>query len=139
VEPVSRLYRLHPDGLANTLRAGAGTERGAFTSPRPIHPKHPRVVTVREAARLHSFPDWFGFHATKWHGFRQIGNAVPPLLGRAVGSALMHALNCHPVSPARRIELGDRRLLDLSMRLAAERLGADPTELPAPRSSIATR
>ena len=33
-------------------------------------------LTVREAARLHSFPDWFRLHRTKWHGFRQVGNAA---------------------------------------------------------------
>src|SRR5690606_2577253 len=65
-EPVSRFYRLDPEGLCNTLRAGSGSERGAFTSPRPIHPRLPRVISVREAARLHSFPDWFRFHETKW-------------------------------------------------------------------------
>nr|WP_319923570.1 DNA cytosine methyltransferase [Klebsiella pneumoniae] len=66
------------NGLCNTLRAGTASDRGAFTSPRPIHPIYPRVITVREAARLHSYPDWFRFHVTKWHGFRQVGNSVPP-------------------------------------------------------------
>ena len=48
VEPISRFLRLAPDGLCNTLRAGSGSERGAFTSPRPIHPFRPRVLSVRE-------------------------------------------------------------------------------------------
>ncbi len=48
VEPVSRFLKLDPDGLCNTLRAGTGSDRGAFTSPRPIHPHAPRVITVRE-------------------------------------------------------------------------------------------
>src|SRR5439155_12575738 len=74
-EPVSRFYRPHPSGVCNTLRAGTGSERGAYTSPRPIHPKLPRVISVREAARIHGFPDWFRLHRSKWHGFRQIGNA----------------------------------------------------------------
>ena len=51
VETVSRFHRLHPEGLCNTLRAGTGHDRGSFTSPRPIHPHEPRVLTVREAAR----------------------------------------------------------------------------------------
>ena len=80
-EPVSRFLRLHPDGVCNTLRAGTASDRGAFTAPRPIHPTLPRVITVREAARLHGYPDWFRMHVTKWNGFREIGNSVPALLG----------------------------------------------------------
>ncbi|WP_458020251.1 DNA cytosine methyltransferase, partial [Klebsiella pneumoniae] len=75
VEPISRFKKLSMNGLCNTLRAGTASDRGAFTSPRPIHPIYPRVITVREAARLHSYPDWFRFHVTKWHGFRQVGNS----------------------------------------------------------------
>ncbi|OBI56754.1 DNA cytosine methyltransferase [Mycobacterium sp. E787] len=91
VEPVSRFLRLHPEGISNTLRAGTSSDRGAYTSPRPIHPTLPRVITVREAARLHGYPDWFRFHMTKWHGFRQIGNSVPPPLARAVAASLLDA------------------------------------------------
>ena len=50
-----------------------------------------RCITVREAARLHSFPDWFVFRGTRWHGFRQIGNSVPPLLAKAVAEAVLTA------------------------------------------------
>lgn len=91
-EPVSRFYRLSRNGLSPTIRAGTGPENGSFMAPRPIHSVHPRCVTVREAARLHSFPDWFEFHRTKWHGFRQIGNSVPPLLARAVADAVLQVL-----------------------------------------------
>lgn len=91
VEPVSRFLRLHPFGVCNTLRAGSGSDHGSHTAPRPIHPEHPRVITVREAARLHGYPDWFAFHATKWHGFRQVGNSVPPPLARAVAAELLRA------------------------------------------------
>lgn len=92
VEPISRYIRLSSSGLAPTLRAGTGPERGSHTSPRPIHPIEPRCITVREGARLHSFPDWFQFHAAKWHAFRQIGNSVPPRLARAVGQAVHAAI-----------------------------------------------
>ncbi len=84
VEPISRFFKLPSLGVANTLRAGTDGARGAFTSPRPIHYKYDRCVTVREMARLHGFPDWFRFNVTKWHGARQIGNAVPPPLARAI-------------------------------------------------------
>jgi len=133
-EPISRFYRLHPEGLCNTLRAGTGSERGAFTSPRPIHPKRPRVISVREAARLHSMPDWFQLHATKWHGFRQIGNAVAPLLGRAIGESLTEALGVQPRKPRLKQPLGDIRLLNLTMSEAAARYGVEPDQIPAPRT-----
>ena len=76
-EPISRFYKLSANGVSNTLRAGTDAARGAFTSPRPIHYRYARDLTVREMARLHGFPDWFRFQHTKWHGARQIGNAVP--------------------------------------------------------------
>jgi DNA (cytosine-5)-methyltransferase 1 len=132
-EPVSRFYRLDPDGLCNTLRAGTGSERGAYTSPRPIHPTLPRVLSVREAARLHSFPDWFRLHATKWHGFRQIGNAVAPLVGRAVGQEILRALDVRRARPRRFLPLGDDALLSLQMVGATAYFGADKEAIPAQR------
>jgi DNA (cytosine-5)-methyltransferase 1 len=118
-EAISRFLRLDPNGLCNTLRAGTDSARGAHTSPRPIHPHHARVLTVREAARLHSYPDWFRLHATKWHGFRQIGNSVPPLLGRAVASSVMKALGLKPTRPRASMELGNPALLTMNMGQAA--------------------
>lgn len=91
-EPISRFYRLNKGGLATTLRAGTGPENGSYMAPRPIHPETPRCITVREAARLHSFPDWFQFNRTKWHGFQQIGNSVPPRLALAVAERIAHEL-----------------------------------------------
>ncbi|HVB33671.1 MAG TPA: DNA cytosine methyltransferase [Patescibacteria group bacterium] len=123
IEPVSRFLKLDPDGISNTLRAGTGSDRGAFTSPRPIHPYAPRCITVREAARLHSYPDWFRFHATKWHGFRQVGNSVPPLLARAVASRVMRALGLKPKRPRKIVRLGDEKLLWLTMSEASARYG----------------
>jgi DNA (cytosine-5)-methyltransferase 1 len=123
VEPVSRFKRLSLSGLCNTLRAGTASDRGAFTSPRPIHPVASRVITVREAARLHSYPDWFRFHVTKWHGFRQIGNSVPPLLARAVGGQVLKALGVQAHRPAESVKLGDPGLLAFSMTEAAAIFG----------------
>ncbi|MDQ2925208.1 MAG: DNA cytosine methyltransferase [Acidobacteriota bacterium] len=119
VEPISRFFKLDPNGICNTLRAGTGSDRGAFTSPRPIHPIYPRCISVREAARLHSYPDWFRFHATKWHGFRQIGNSVPPRLGRAVASRIAAAAGISPVKPHTKKNLGQESLLTLNMTEAA--------------------
>src|SRR4029079_1705774 len=100
---------------------------GASTSPRPIHPFSPRCITVREAARLHSYPDWFRFHVTKWHGFRQIGNSVPPFLARAVGAQVMQALGRKPSKPRRTMRLGEERLLTLQMVDAAKMYGVPST------------
>ncbi|WP_034461346.1 DNA cytosine methyltransferase [Buttiauxella noackiae] len=119
-EPVSRFRKLDFNGLCNTLRAGTDSARGAFTSPRPIHPALPRVITVREAARLHSYPDWFRFHSTKWHGFRQLGNSVPPFLARAVASEIIKKLEVSPSKPKKKLDLGDEWLLTLDMKSAAK-------------------
>lgn len=128
IEPISRFLRLDPEGLCNTLRAGTDSARGAFTSPRPIHPYHPRVITVREAARLHSYPDWFRFHATKWHGFRQIGNSVPPLLGRAVAGQIIKALGVTPEKPRQNFMLNtDDSVLKYDMSKAAHYFGVPAT------------
>lgn len=123
VEPISRFFKLPADGLSNTLRAGTDSSRGAFTSPRPIHYAHPRCITVREMARLHGFPDWFRFHVTKWHGARQIGNAVPPPLARAVAAEIARAMGHSPDRPEESIKLGDSALLRMEMSEAAAHFG----------------
>ncbi|HEY9694568.1 MAG TPA: DNA cytosine methyltransferase [Oculatellaceae cyanobacterium] len=125
-EPISRFHKLDPHGICNTLRAGTPSNRGAFTSPRPIHPFIPRCITVREAARLHSYPDWFRFHVTKWHGFRQIGNSVPPLLAKAVATEIIHALGITPIQPNNKQELGEEQLLKLNMSQACQKYSLDP-------------
>jgi DNA (cytosine-5)-methyltransferase 1 len=133
-ESVSKCYRLAPERQARTLRAGTGRERGAFTSPRPIHPTHPRAITVREAARLHAFPDWFRFNTTNWHGHRQIGNSVPPLLARAAGQHIALALGASPARGRRVVSLGKDDLLIVSPRDAMKIVSAVPEQTPAKRT-----
>jgi DNA (cytosine-5)-methyltransferase 1 len=63
-----------------------------------VHPRNPRIMTVRELARIQSFPDWFEFRSKETTGshrrkvevpqYSQVGNAVPPLLGQAVGEVV---------------------------------------------------
>ena len=64
-----------------------------------IHPSEHRTITVREAARFQSFPDHFDFSAggkvAMSSQFRQVGNAVPPLLSTRLGEAILDAEKRH--------------------------------------------
>ncbi len=59
-----------------------------------IHPELNRAISAREAARLQSFPDNYKFLGTKDSVYQQIGNAVPPLLGRAVAESVLDLIGC---------------------------------------------
>lgn len=80
-----RYGRMTWDGLSCTVLTKCDIHWGAY-----IHPEQDRAITVREAARLQAFPDWFEFSGSRTEQYVQIGNAVPPLLGKAVGDHLMH-------------------------------------------------
>jgi DNA (cytosine-5)-methyltransferase 1 len=138
-EPVSRFYKLSASGISNTLRAGTDGARGAFTSPRPIHYKLDRCVTVREMARLHGYPDWFRFNETKWHGARQIGNSVPPPLARAVASQVMKAIGIEPQRPVKTIDLGSTDLLGFNVTKAAHYFGVEAPVTKRDRKSGAKK
>lgn len=72
--------RIHPDYPSHTVVIGS-SKGGA----RPhVHPTAPRVISVREAARLQGFPDWYVFEGSQTEQYRQVGNAVPPLLAYEV-------------------------------------------------------
>lgn len=63
-----------------------------------IHPEHNRAVSIREAARLQTFPDSFRFEGTKDSQYQQVGNAVPPILAEAIAEKLAELLdnsNCN--------------------------------------------
>lgn len=83
-DKISRATKLDPTGIAPTLRAGTGSDKGSFQAVRPIHYSENRVITPREAARIQGFPDWFEFDKTIWHSFRQIGNSVSPLVAEGI-------------------------------------------------------
>jgi DNA (cytosine-5)-methyltransferase 1 len=76
-----------------------------------IHPEQHRTLSIREAARLQTFPDWFRFAGQPSHRFTQIGNAVPPFLAEAVGHALRRSLRAQP---SRREDRSDSRELLLT-------------------------
>ncbi len=65
-----------------------------------IHPEQHRTISIREAARIQSFPDWFVFEATNSEQYEQVGNAVPPLLAKAIGLELKAMLDAR--QPQRR-------------------------------------
>ena len=75
-----KLNRLHRKKPSPTIMTGRHTY---------YHPTKPRYLTAREAAAIQSFPNEFVFEGTISQQWRQIGNAVPPLLGKAVGNAII--------------------------------------------------
>ena len=92
VDRIGRHPRLSWSGQSPAIRAGTGADRGSYQAVRPIHPQHPRVITVREAARLQGFPDRHRFHPTIWHSFRMIGNSVSPIMARAIFQGISNSL-----------------------------------------------
>jgi DNA (cytosine-5)-methyltransferase 1 len=83
-----RYGRLRKEGLSSTVLTKCDIHWGAY-----IHPEENRALTVREAARIQSFPDWFEFKGSRTDQYVQVGNAVPPLLGRTIAKAVLEALN----------------------------------------------
>ena len=79
--------RLNWDGLCRSITAHIAKDGYWY-----IHPEQHRTLSVREAARVQTFPDSFQFAGTQTHRYRQIGNAVPVLLAEAVGHAVMQTL-----------------------------------------------
>jgi DNA (cytosine-5)-methyltransferase 1 len=87
--------RLHPDRPAYTILAQMHRDLSEW-----VHPDHERWITVREAARLQSFHDGFIFKSSEWQMLKQVGNAVPPLLARALAASAEAALEHLDKKPA---------------------------------------
>lgn len=88
-DKVDRTDRIDPDRPSGTVLVGSKAGGG-----RPfIHPYEPRHITVREAARLQSFPDWYEFQNTGTWQYRAVGNAVPPLLAKYIAEKIVKSLS----------------------------------------------
>ncbi len=82
-----RYGRLEPTGLAGTIMTKCDPHWG------PVFlPDQARTLTVREAARIQSFPDWYRFIGSRVSQYEQVGNAVPVLLAKAVAGSILSAL-----------------------------------------------
>jgi len=84
----TRINRLNPSRPSYTIIVGSDSGGGKGH----VHPYEPREVTPRESARMQCFPDWWWFSGTSRHPIRQVGNAVPSLLGYAVGKQIINDL-----------------------------------------------
>ncbi|WP_375424834.1 DNA cytosine methyltransferase [uncultured Friedmanniella sp.] len=85
-------YKRHgKDELARSITAHIAKDGYWY-----IHPVEERTLSVREAARLQTFPDWYRFAGNRTHAYRQIGNAVPPLLAEHIGRSILAALADEP-------------------------------------------
>jgi DNA (cytosine-5)-methyltransferase 1 len=82
-----RYGRLAWDGLGSTILTKCDPHWGAY-----IHPLQDRVISVREAARIQSFPDHFVFKGRLSEQYEQVGNAVPPMLARSLGDRFAYAI-----------------------------------------------
>jgi DNA (cytosine-5)-methyltransferase 1 len=85
-----RYGRLDPNGIASTILTKCDPHWGSY-----IHPTQNRVLSVREAARLQSFPDWVKFHGSVTEQYEQVGNAVPPLFAKSIGEQIRSILLAH--------------------------------------------
>jgi DNA (cytosine-5)-methyltransferase 1 len=86
-----RYGRTPKDGLSSTILTKCDPHWGAY-----FHYEQPRTFTVREAARIQSFPDFYSFTGTISDQFAQVGNAVPPLMATAIGRQVVAALESEP-------------------------------------------
>ena len=105
-----RYRRMMWDGIARSIIT-------RFRDPKSgeyIHPEQHRTISIREAARIQSFPDWFTFEGSLSQQYDQVGNAVPPLLAKAVAievRAMLSEKKTHTRSPVKsryQIPIGGR-------------------------------
>jgi len=84
-----RYGRLDPNGLCSTILTKCDPHWGSF-----FHPFQDRVISVREAARIQSFPDHYEFKGNLTQQYEQVGNAVPPLMAKKIGLEIINMIGC---------------------------------------------
>ena len=82
-----KYFKLEPDKVSKTITAHMKFDCNMY-----IHPTQARGLTPREAARVQSYPDDYFFRGAFTKTFMQIGNSVPPLLGRAIAAVIREYL-----------------------------------------------
>jgi DNA (cytosine-5)-methyltransferase 1 len=118
-----RAFRRVKDGTPTEKRGGAPAGLRRLCGDQPskaitsaavrefVHPYADRRLTLREAARLQTFPDWFEFHGTASEQATLVGNAIPPHFARCLGGSLsQHFCECHSAP----LEQGSGRLIEFT-------------------------
>lgn len=159
---VRRAFRRVQDGIPTERRGGAPTGVRRLRADEPskavtggaraefLHPQEHRPLTLRECARLQTFPDQFNFCGTVSQQSQLIGNAVPPLLAQAIAESLLHDLKHNDYAGTPATFTGSGRLLSFVPTLSE---GTSPalkrvinaireefgTSKPAPKSTLAKK
>ena len=88
-----KYLRMSFDGLSRTITAHIAKDGYWY-----IHPREDRTLSIREAARLQTFPDWFRFAGSPSNRYQQIGNAVPPMFANAIVLSVRNTLKSVPTN-----------------------------------------
>jgi DNA (cytosine-5)-methyltransferase 1 len=116
-----KYYKLPWDLPGNTITAHMAKDGYRY-----IHPDQVRTLSVREAARVQSFPDHFRFAGSRSARFIQIGNAVPPILAQAIAESVLRALQRHRQYARGEISAMDFLYHDQPAQLGLPGFGSDP-------------
>ena len=84
---LDKYFKLNQNHISKTIIAHLETDGNSY-----VHPSQNRSITPREAARIQSFPDWYFFTGSLRNQFKQIGNAVPPLLASVIAKEFIKIL-----------------------------------------------